>query len=92
MSTRHFLALDIAGRQTTDIGELADALRMAVRECEAMDTEPSRDPAVLLISAHLAFVTSADRVLYKMYAKFMNTCQQEVENDLSSIPAPENQH
>lgn len=92
VSARHFLALDITGRQSVDISEIANALLMAVHECEATDTEPSRDPAVLLISAHLTLVTSADRVLHRMYARFVDTCQQEVENDLSSIPAPENQH
>ena len=89
MSTRHFLALDIANRQETDIFVIADTLCAAVEECKQLNTEPYSDEAVMLLTAYLTLVTSADYALYKSYTKLMNACMKEVQYDISSIPTKE---
>lgn len=71
---------------------MATALLFSIQECELLKLDALRDPAVLLLTSYMTFMTSSDTHLYKNYRKLVDICQTEVSNELHAIPAPESQH
>lgn len=88
MSTRHYLALSAARNQEKNIKVVSEYLSVAVSECEIEKINPLKDPAVLLISAHITFITNSDRHLYQKNSTYMDICSKEVSNDITAIQTP----
>ena len=85
MSLRHHLAVSVATEQVEqDFVALLNFLLAATNECKLMGTEPLSDAAVLVLSAHVAFMTGTDTPLKFKYPDHLQYCFEEVNNDLTA--------
>lgn len=92
MSARHYIALSAVKDNSTDLKELVAFLHTAISDCELNSVDETRDPAVLLLAAQLAFVTNTDVLSSAKYNRMISACKREVEKDVTAIRASENVH
>ena len=74
MATRHNLALDMFG-QNVGLCHLAEGLLLATQEAELEGQEPTLDPAVLLLSYQLSFLTHTDSMPRRMVNDLIRMCE-----------------
>jgi hypothetical protein len=92
MSARHYLALSAIENNVNDLKELIGFLQTAISDCELTKAKPEKDPAVLLLSAQLAFATNTDTITSTKYNRMVTACKKEVLDDVSAIQSSENVH
>ncbi len=81
MASRHDMALAMFGNET-NLRQIAAALIVAGDEATEDGIAPDQDPAVLLLSCQLAFVTHADSISRRMLRDIITAC--EVNRELPS--------
>jgi hypothetical protein len=80
LSGRHLVAFHIVDSQTSDLRSVTEALAAALIECEVLDIEPLRDPAVLLLTTHLSLLASSE-LHSRHYSKLARICFKEAQNE-----------
>lgn len=88
MSIRHYLALSATQNKEYDLEVVSNYLTAAVSECKIEEVNPFKDAAVLLLSAHITFITNSDTYLYEKNSTYMGICSKEVSNDITAVQTP----
>jgi len=85
MTARHYLALAALDNRETNIEKILAFLNIAASDCALYNKAPERDPAFVLLTSHLAFLTNADISSPTKYERYYRVCKKEVEKDVAII-------